>query len=151
VSEAGSHARERARHASEIARERAQRVKHEARMRAEQARVRFDNALEDNPLAVGVVALGLGAAVGLLLPSSSVEDRWFGEQRDRLLDQARGKAGEVGEAAREAMHKAREAAEQEAQKRGLLPGQAAAGARDILSQGAAAGREAFEKKIERPS
>jgi ElaB/YqjD/DUF883 family membrane-anchored ribosome-binding protein len=143
VGEAGSHAWERTREAG-------QRVGQQARHRAQQARSQFDETLHDNPLAVGAVAVGLGAAVGLLLPSSRAEDRWLGERRDRLLEQARSKAGEVGETAREVMHEARDTAEREAEKRGLLPGQAAAGARDIASESVAAAREAFSKS-NRPS
>ncbi len=41
-----------------------------------------------NPLAVGAFALVAGAALGLLIPSTDLENRLMGETRDRLKDQA---------------------------------------------------------------
>lgn len=41
-----------------------------------------------SPLAVGAIALLAGAAIGLMLPSTEPENRWMGETRDRLKDQA---------------------------------------------------------------
>lgn len=64
--------------------------------------------LEDHPLVVGAVGFALGAAVGALLPSTDMENRTFGAERDRLMDdaarmlrqereRAMGIAGSVGE------------------------------------------------------
>ncbi len=55
-----------------------------------------ERALRANPLAVGAVALALGVAVGLAVPSTPVEDEWVGGIRDRTLDRA-------GELANEAL------------------------------------------------
>jgi len=49
---------------------------------------RLQGALEENPLAVGVVALALGAAVGFTLPLTSRENELMGETRDSLVDKA---------------------------------------------------------------
>lgn len=49
---------------------------------------RLQGALEENPLAVGVVALALGAAVGFTLPLTSRENELMGEARDSLVDKA---------------------------------------------------------------
>jgi hypothetical protein len=45
-------------------------------------------ALEEHPLVAGAVAFALGAAVGAALPSTEVENRTFGAERDRLMNDA---------------------------------------------------------------
>ena len=57
--------------------------------RAEQT---FESTLRENPLAVGAVALAVGAAIALALPSTEVEDQWMGEAKDKLLRRAEGLA-----------------------------------------------------------
>ena len=54
-------------------------------VRAEQG---FEEAMYSNPLALGAVALAVGAAIGLALPHTEREDDWTGEVRDRLFEQA---------------------------------------------------------------
>ena len=51
-------------------------------MRAERG---IESTLEENPLAIGAVAVAIGAAVGLSLPSSPIEDEWMGDAMERLL------------------------------------------------------------------
>lgn len=45
--------------------------------------------MQSQPLAVGAVALGIGALIGALLPSSRREDALMGEHRDRLMSKAK--------------------------------------------------------------
>ena len=47
-----------------------------------------DTFIHDNPLAAGAIALLIGVAVGMTLPSTQKEHEILGPQRDRLLDQA---------------------------------------------------------------
>lgn len=54
--------------------------------RAEQG---FERELKSNPIAFGAVAIAVGAAIGLLLPSTEAEDRLLGEKKDLLLDTAK--------------------------------------------------------------
>jgi hypothetical protein len=61
-------------------------------MRAERG---AESILRENPLAVGAVALAIGAAIGMSLPSTSVEDEWMGETKDRLIHQAEELAGDA--------------------------------------------------------
>jgi ElaB/YqjD/DUF883 family membrane-anchored ribosome-binding protein len=49
---------------------------------------RVQSAMERNPLAVGAVALAVGAAVGLAIPLSEAENEMMGETRDTLVDKA---------------------------------------------------------------
>jgi ElaB/YqjD/DUF883 family membrane-anchored ribosome-binding protein len=55
---------------------------------ASKAQGQYDYYIEENPLAVGAVALAVGAAVGLSIPSSSFESNLMGETRDNLIGQA---------------------------------------------------------------
>jgi ElaB/YqjD/DUF883 family membrane-anchored ribosome-binding protein len=61
-----------------------------------------ESVMRENPLAVGAVALAIGAAIGLSLPHTQVEDEWMGDTKERLFHQAEEVAGE-------AIHKAEEA------------------------------------------
>lgn len=55
------------------------------------AREKYDHYIEENPLAVGVAALAVGAAIGLAMPSTSYENELFGQANANL----RAKAEEV--------------------------------------------------------
>ena len=56
---------------------------------AHQARDSASRAYEEQPLALGALAFGLGLASGLAVPSSALEDRAVGERVDRLKEDAR--------------------------------------------------------------
>ena len=60
-----------------------------------QATEQYDYYIEENPLAVGAVALALGAAVGMALPSTRVEGQLMGEHKQQLLQKAQDTAGEL--------------------------------------------------------
>ncbi|MCA1604660.1 MAG: DUF3618 domain-containing protein, partial [Acidobacteria bacterium] len=60
------------------------RVQQDARRAGDQ----FQMTLQENPLAVGAVALALGAAVGLTVPVTRAENEYMGETRDNLIDKA---------------------------------------------------------------
>ncbi|HEY8563228.1 MAG TPA: DUF3618 domain-containing protein [Pyrinomonadaceae bacterium] len=57
------------------------------------AREKYDYYLEENPLAVGAVALAVGAAVGLAIPATRYESEMMGEYSSQLLDRAQTAAG----------------------------------------------------------
>lgn len=59
------------------------------------AREQYDTYIEDNPLAVGAVALALGAAVGFAIPSTNYEGQVLGPVRQNLIDQASEKASDL--------------------------------------------------------
>ena len=66
---------------------------------------RLGQALRDNPLAVGAVAVAAGTAVGLALPSTRLESEYVGEASEKLVDKAQ-------DVAREAIHRVQNAAQQ---------------------------------------
>jgi len=60
-----------------------------------QARETYDHHIEENPLAVGAVALALGAAVGMAFPTTRYEGQIMGETKQNLLNLAQDRAGEL--------------------------------------------------------
>ena len=44
--------------------------------------------MDENPLAVGAIALAVGAAVGLALPATRTEQKVIGNAGSKLIDQA---------------------------------------------------------------
>ena len=66
-------------------------------------------------MAVGAVALGLGAAIGLLIPETRQENQWMGEARDRVLHKAQETVQDVGLKAQIVAEEAIGAAKQEAE------------------------------------
>jgi hypothetical protein len=57
----------------------------------------LQSAVEDNPLAIGLAALAAGAAVGLMLPVTNVENQYLGETRDSMVSSAKEMAGQAAE------------------------------------------------------
>lgn len=54
----------------------------------------YEHYMDENPLAVGAIALAVGAAIGLAIPSTRYENEMMGETRDRLMEQAQTTANE---------------------------------------------------------
>jgi len=55
----------------------------------------YGQYIEENPLAVGAVALGLGAAIGFALPSTRYEGQMLGEAREQFLEKAQDTASHL--------------------------------------------------------
>jgi hypothetical protein len=104
-----------------------------------QAREQYDYYLEENPLAVGAVALAVGAAVGLSLPSTRYEGQLMGEYRQNLLDKAQNAAGDLVERVKEVASEAKETIKDEAQAQGLTS--------DKTGTGGTGGTGGFNSKI----
>src|SRR3954454_9268037 len=85
----------------------------------------FERMMDDSPLAIGAVAVGLGIAVGLAIPGTRTEDQLLGEWRDTAMEQAQGVAQDLGQKAQrvvqEAGKAAADAAKDEAQQQDLTP------------------------------
>jgi hypothetical protein len=77
-------------------REEADRLRREAQWRSQMAmdrtRQSFRGTMDENPLALGAVLVIAGAAIGAAIPTTEYENRLMGETRDRLLDEAKGRA-----------------------------------------------------------
>lgn len=106
LQEAGDSARSRmhamgdsARESAQAARERSAEMARRARM---QARNRYNSTLDENPLALGAAAFGLGLAAGLSAPSTRWENEHMGDTADTLKGEAKSIAQDTARAARHA-------------------------------------------------
>ena len=117
--EAADQAREKAGELGGRLQSRARGAGGEAQQKAQQAKGGFQKALQESPLALGALALGIGAAVGFAVPGTSKEDEMMGETRDNLVEQGKQSAREKRERAQRAIEEGRQAAEQEANRQDL--------------------------------
>lgn len=92
-----------------------------ARYQARQAAAVVQQNVEENPLAVGAVALAVGAALGFLLPETQKEHQLMGEARDRVMDRAQTTAQQVGQKVQNVAREAVDTMKTEAQEQGLMP------------------------------
>ena len=76
---------------------------------------KYDEYLEENPLALGAVALAVGAAVGFSIPSTRYEGQLMGEAREGLMHRAQEAAGSLVDKAKQVASEAGETIKQEAQ------------------------------------
>jgi len=90
-----------------------------AQYQAQRAEDRLGRALRENPLAVGAVALALGAAVGLALPQTERENQLMGEARDTLVERAQDFAQETMDKVQHVATEAQQTVQQEARSQGL--------------------------------
>jgi ElaB/YqjD/DUF883 family membrane-anchored ribosome-binding protein len=84
-------------------------VSHDAAEQARRASAAARDFTHENPLAVGALALAAGIGVGLLLPSTPVENRLMGSSRDRLVGDARHTAERVRHVAQDAASELKDA------------------------------------------
>ncbi len=55
----------------------------------------YDRQVQENPLVVGAVALAVGAAIGLAIPSTHYEGELMGDARNQLIDRAQSAASDL--------------------------------------------------------
>ena len=86
---------------------------------AQRASGGFQRMLQENPLAVGALGVGVGAAVGLAIPETTTEHEVMGEARDTFVEKAQEKAQDAQERVQQVAEQAQSAAQQEAENQGL--------------------------------
>ena len=94
-------------------------VAEQAQYRAQQATYSLQNMLQDNPLAVGAVAVALGAAVGFIVPETQQEHQLLGQARDTLVDKAQNVAQDTMQKVQNVAEEATQTVQHEAQNQGL--------------------------------
>jgi len=119
VEETASQAQDKAGELADRAQDRASNLGNQARYQAQRASGGFRRMLRDNPLAMGALGVGVGAAVGLAIPETNKEHEVMGEARDTVVDKAQEKVQETQEKVQQVAGEARSAAEQEAENQGL--------------------------------
>jgi len=87
--------------------------------RASRVEDKFQGMLERSPLAVGAVALGLGAVIGLALPGTHQEDELLGDMRENVMDRAQDLARDATEKVKSVAGEAQRAAKDEAKEQHL--------------------------------
>jgi ElaB/YqjD/DUF883 family membrane-anchored ribosome-binding protein len=114
------------RRASELTdgvRERAGDLGEQTRYRTRQAVTGLQHTMEENPVALGAVALAVGAAIGILLPETQAENRWMGDARDQIVDRVQSTGQDIAQKAKsvasEAFQEAKSTVVEEARNQGL--------------------------------
>jgi hypothetical protein len=79
----------------------------------------FADVLETEPLVIGALGVVVGAAIGALLPGTETEDRYLGETRDRLREEAEAFAREKYEQGKAVAGEVYRTAKEEAEAQGL--------------------------------
>ena len=101
----------------------ASQVADQAQYQAQRAQGWLERSWDENPLAVGALALAAGAVIGLSLPETEPENRLMGSTRDDLMQKAQATAQDtvqkVQAVAEQATDAAKDAAQQEAKNQGL--------------------------------
>ena len=95
---------------------------------------RYEEAMEEHPLAVAAGALALGLLGALALPRTRTEDKLVGEQSDKALETAKERGKEVTESAKAVAQRAQERALDEAEEKGLTVDSAREKGREFASQ-----------------
>jgi ElaB/YqjD/DUF883 family membrane-anchored ribosome-binding protein len=75
--------------------------------------------IQERPLTAAAVAASLGAAVGLWLPSTQVENRLMGGASEQVMDRAQEVASETMEKVQDVAQEVRTTASEEARAKGL--------------------------------
>jgi ElaB/YqjD/DUF883 family membrane-anchored ribosome-binding protein len=84
------------------------------------AQEQYSHHIEENPLAVGAVALALGAAIGFAIPSTRYEGELMGEARENLMQKAQDSAGLLVDKVREVASEAGETLKSEIGDKGII-------------------------------
>jgi len=124
--------KEKAGDVADTVKEKAGDVSQMTREKAQEAWGGVDRFIHDQPLAAGALALLVGAAIGLAVPSTSKENQIMGETRDRLAEKASDAAHDlvdkVQHVAQEAISTAKDSVgavtdsvKEEARNQGLAP------------------------------
>jgi ElaB/YqjD/DUF883 family membrane-anchored ribosome-binding protein len=101
----------------------ASQVADQAQYQVQRAQGWLERSWDENPLAVGALALAAGAVIGFSLPETEPENRLMGSARDDLMQKAQATAQDtvqkVQAVAQQATDAAKDAAQHEAQNQGL--------------------------------
>ena len=102
----------------------AQQVADQAQYQAYRARNWFERTMDENPLAIGLVAVAAGALAGMAVPETDHERMWMGPARDQLVEKAQDVAQTTADkaqrVAQQATDAAKDAAKDEAKNQNLM-------------------------------
>lgn len=98
----------------------AQQVASQAQYQAHRAKGWFERTMDENPLAMGLVAVAAGALVGMAVPESDQERELMGPARDQLVEKAQDIAQDTADKAQRVAKRAKNAAKDEAMNQDLI-------------------------------
>ncbi len=119
----------------------ASRLKHDVSEGYHRGARKFEGAVEEYPLAVGIGFVALGALAGLVIPRTRSEDEFLGEQSDHLVDAAKEKGSELLESGKAVGTRVLESVKEGAAEQGLTGDSVG----DALSKLAEKGGKVVEK------
>lgn len=113
------------------------------RMQGQRLRSSVETLMEEQPLIVGAIGIGIGAALGAAFPSTQAEDRLLGETRDSAMRAAKERASEAYEevkdtaadVARSTRNKVERSGSQHEQTQTPLSGSATEGSKGMRGEG----------------
>lgn len=108
------------------------------------ARQGVTHAYDEQPLALGAVAFGLGLASGLAAPSTRFEDEAIGERADRFKGEVRRTGSELYESARRVADEATHAAKDSLSRQGVVD-ELKTRARAVAEEARLAAKNAIER------
>jgi len=112
-----------------------------------QARNTLLDVLESEPLVLGALGVAVGVAIGAMLPATEMEREHLGQVGEALKDRAGSMAQQGIQAAKQAAGEVVDSVREEADRQGLLPGDAPIGTRvEAVVQAAS---EAVEANVDR--
>ena len=117
--ETATQVQDKAGQVADQAQDQVSRLSDQARHQAQRASGGFQRMLQENPLAMGALGVGVGAAVGLAIPETTKEHEVMGEARDTFVEKAQEKAQDAQERVQQVAQEAQSAAQQEAENQGL--------------------------------
>jgi uncharacterized protein YjbJ (UPF0337 family) len=77
---------------------------------------RFDHMLNETPLAIGALALGIGAAIGLAIPTTSRERELMGDARETFMERTQQVAQDAQQQIQRVAERVQETAQEETHK-----------------------------------
>ena len=98
----------------------AQQMANQAQYQAYRAKGWFERTMDDNPLAIGLVAVAAGALAGMAVPETDQERQWMGPARDQLVEKAQDVAQDTADKAQRVAEQATNAAKNEAKNQNLV-------------------------------
>jgi ElaB/YqjD/DUF883 family membrane-anchored ribosome-binding protein len=108
---------------------------------------RFQEAVEEYPLAVALGFLGVGILTGLLLPRTQQEDKLLGEKSDQLIEHVEEAGIETLEKAKTVAERVADATVDEAKRQGVMPEAAGDKISDMAKKIRAAATQAKEETL----
>jgi hypothetical protein len=106
---------------------------------------RFQEAVEEYPLAIALGFLGVGVLTGLLLPRTRQEDKLIGEKSDELIERAKVAGKEALEKTKNVAERVAASTVEEAKRQGITPEAAGDKVSEIADRVSAVAAQAKEE------